>query len=254
MVGQVAQAAQEVQAGWGTLVAWSAVIAAVVSSGINTGSNWLIKKYDQKLERRKEENRVAHVKLDIMHQLEGFSNRCASYSDDIANAIYSYYDQQSSDAFARIQHSVVLTFEPPPRWEELDVAFVAPIKAMAREYENTNSWIIGMSEWADLPDSYEFEKERLAFYGLQALKIASDIARQIKLDQSGRTRLDATKMQFEELIEKRRASYAKTAGRITLIPELEAIFDAEMPDLKRRDQSDEELGVEPPRPAPPNAD
>lgn len=138
MVQQVAGAAQTAQTSWVALVASSAVIGAVAGATINTLSNWLLKLLDAWREWRKEAQRVAHVKLEIMDQLESFANRCANFMDDIHEGLDGYY-QHNMNAFSNVQRDVPFRFEPEPQWAELPVSFVAPIKALTREYSETGA-------------------------------------------------------------------------------------------------------------------
>jgi hypothetical protein len=233
-VAQVAQAAQAAQTSWVALVASSAVIGGVAGAAINTISNWCLKLFDYWRESRLAKRRVDHVKLDIMDQLETFANRCASRMGDIADGFDEFYNLRDS-SFARANKSKFpLAFDPEPRWEELPVSFVAPIKAMQREYEEANQWILRQFDWADISDLYEFELERVAFYGMRSLDIAARIRQEINAGAAGLTLIESAKKDFEDLIKQRRAGYAERGEHGTLIPELHALFDAEMPEVKLR--------------------
>jgi hypothetical protein len=231
VVQQVAQAAQTAQTSWVTLVASSAVIGAIAGATINTVSNWLLKLADAWRERRKQMQRVAHVKLEIMDQLESFANRCANFMYDIHEGLDEHY-RHEPNAFSNVQHDVPLKFDPEPQWAELPVPFVAPIKALTREYSDTGAWISRAGVWAGTDDQYVFELERLAFYGLAVLKVADRIRKEIRAGSGGALQLDASRRGFEKVIEQRRERYLRVGGDITLIPELEALFERQMPDLK----------------------
>ncbi|HDR9765076.1 TPA: hypothetical protein QDC27_001189 [Burkholderia cepacia ATCC 25416] len=231
VVQQVAQAAQTAQTSWVALVASSAVIGAVAGATINTLSNWLLKLLEAWRERRKEIQRVAHVKLEIMDQLESFANRCANFMYDIHEGLDKYY-RYEENAFSNVPHGVPLKFDPEPQWAELPVPFVAPIKALTREYSDTGEWINRSDLWAGIDEQYGYELERVAFYGLAVLKVADRIRREIKAGNGGALQLDASRSEFEKVIEQRRERYLQLGGDITLIPELEALFERQTPDLK----------------------
>ncbi|MBN3754206.1 hypothetical protein G3N95_14740 [Paraburkholderia sp. Tr-20389] len=212
---------------WFTVVASSALTSAAVNVGWNAFSKWL----DRRREKAKEKQRVGHVKLEIMDQLESFANRCANYMYEIHEGFDEYY-RHEPEAFSRVQHDIPLKFHPEPQWAELPVPFVAPLKALVREYSDTGAWIARTGLWADIPEQYEFELERLAFYGLEVLGVAGKIRKEIKAGERGTVQLEGSRKEFNKLIQQRREGYKKSACDITFIPELEALFEREMPDLK----------------------
>ncbi|QNB17441.1 hypothetical protein G5S35_38285 [Paraburkholderia tropica] len=231
MVQQVAQVAQATPTGWVALVASSAVIGAVIGQVISAISNWLLKIVDAVREKEKKGQVVAHVKLEIMDQLESFANRCANFMYDIEECMEEHY-RHVPEAFSNVQRSIPFKFEPAPKWVELPVPFVAPIKALSREYDDTGDWINRTGLWADTADQYRYELERLAFYGLKALAVADSIREDIKAGNGGTVQLEASRSTFTKEIAAMRERYKATGGEITVIPELEALFEREMPDLK----------------------
>jgi len=212
---------------WVTVVASSALVSAVV----NVGWNALSKALDRRRENAKEKQRVDHVKLEIMDQLESFANRCASFMHDIHEGLDEHY-QHEPNAFSKVQRGIQLKFDPEPQWVELPVRFVAPLKALTREYSDAAEWITRSGEWADTAEQYESELERLAFYGLEVFAIAEKIRKEINAGERGTAQLEASREEFKKLIQQRREAYEKTPLDVTFIPELEAQFEREMPDLK----------------------
>lgn len=211
---------------WVTVVASSALISAIV----NVGWNALSKAMDRRRENVKEKQRVDHVKLEIVHQLEAFVRRCRNHSDDIHDGLHDYYSHHD-DRFQRVGQ-IAFVFDPAPRWEELPVSFVAPIKVMPSQFADCDMWIRGMSEYSGIDDAYQFELERMAVYGLKALRTATTIKRDINATYNGGAELQMAERDFIELIQKRRQSFAKLSGSMTLIPELEAMFEAETPEVR----------------------
>jgi hypothetical protein len=214
---------------WWTVVASSALTSAGVNVGWNAFSKWL----DRRRENAKEKQRVDHVKLEIMDQLESFANRCASFMSDIDEGLGRHY-QHDQDAFSNVQRSLALKFDPEPQWTELPVKFVAPLKALVREYGDTGEWISRADLWADVAEQYEYELERLAYYGLEVLDIADTIRVDIKAGERGTVQLEASRLEFTRLIEKRFEAYQKRPCDTSFIPELEAQFENELPGLKAR--------------------
>jgi hypothetical protein len=72
---------------WVTVVASSALVSAVVNVGWNAISKFL----DRRHENAKDKQRIDHVKLEIMDQLESFANRCASLMYDIHEGLRSRF-------------------------------------------------------------------------------------------------------------------------------------------------------------------
>ncbi|KIG11225.1 hypothetical protein BurMR1_1885 [Burkholderia sp. MR1] len=212
---------------WVTVVASSALVSAVVNVGWNAISKFL----DRRRENAKDRQRIDHVKLEIMDQLESFANRCASLMYDIHEGLADYY-RHESDSFSSVQRSVELKFDPEPRWVELPVRFVAPLRALMREYTDAAEWITRSGVWADTADQYESELERLAFYGLEVLTIAERIRTEIDAGERGTAQLEASRAEFYGLIQERRDAYKSSPLDVTFIPELEAQFEQEMPGHK----------------------
>ncbi|BCF95277.1 hypothetical protein [Paraburkholderia largidicola] len=212
---------------WVTVVASSALVSAVV----NVGWNAISKLLDRRHENAKDKQRIDHVKLEIMDQLESFANRCASLVYDIHEGLAEYY-RHEPNPFSDAQRSVELKFDPEPRWVELPIRFVAPLRALMREYTDAAEWITRSGVWADTADQYESELERLAFYGLEVLTIAEKIRTEIDAGERGTAQLEASRAEFNGLIEQRRDAYKKRPLDVTFIPELEAQFEREMPDHK----------------------
>ncbi|MBP0590475.1 hypothetical protein J8I87_12255 [Paraburkholderia sp. LEh10] len=210
---------------WVTVVASSALVSAIV----NVGWNALSKAMDRRRENVKERQRVEHVKLEIVHQLEAFVRRCRNHSNDIHDGLNDYYHHHD-DAFQRVG-TIAFVFDPAPKWEELPVSFVAPIKVMPNQFADCDMWIRGMAEYSGIDDAYQFELERVAVYGLKALRTATAIKREINATYDGGAELEMAERAFMELIEKRGQSFANVGGSMTLIPELEAMFKAEILDM-----------------------
>ncbi|MEI7298499.1 hypothetical protein WCQ02_41080 [Paraburkholderia tropica] len=124
-----------------------------------------------------------------MDQLESFANRCANFMSDIDEGLSEHY-RHDPNAFAKVQRTIALKFDPEPEWTELTVKFVSPLKALLREYREAGVWISGTDLWADVADQYEYELERLAYYGLEVLDIADTIRKEIQAGDRGAVQLE----------------------------------------------------------------
>jgi hypothetical protein len=206
---------------WFTVVASSALTSAIVNVGWNALSKWL----DRRRENKKEVQRVDHVKLEIVQQLEAFAKRCRIHSNNIHDGLHSYYEEHD-DSFSRVG-KIQFEFDPAPKWEELPVSFVAPIKWMPLQFRESDQYIMDAVDYIGIDDAYELELERVAFYGLKALNTAAKIRGEIKADYEGGAELDVARKDFEDLIEKRRQLYLSASSSVRLLPEFTAQFEAE---------------------------
>lgn len=150
-----------------------------MSAGMRSRSGWT-----GDARAKKEKQRVNHVKLVNMDQLESLANRCASVMYEIRDGLGEYYRHEES-GFSNAQRGVQLDFDPEPQWVELPVRFVAPLKALTREYAGAAEWITCSSEWADTAEQRESELERLAFHGLKVLAIVEKIRKEIDAGERG---------------------------------------------------------------------
>lgn len=197
------------------LVLSSAVVSAAVTVAWNAIARYL--------DRRKENQRNDHIYLEIALQLETFARECNERIYDINEAL-GRYREHDQNAFSNIK-GVSLRFNPEPEWTSLPVAFVAKVKGLQTRFNQSQAWLSAQFQlWAGLDDVHEFDEERLAFYALEACKIAVQTRKKIKAG-SGET--DSLNSHFEQVIDRRRTLYIANAERHTFIPELRAKFDSE---------------------------
>jgi hypothetical protein len=213
-----------------TLIMSSAVISAVVNVGWNAYAKW----GERKKEAAKEAQKVGHVYLALVLQLEGFARQCNERHYDIGIGIERYRTEHDSSVFDGLS-SILFEFSPEPDWTALPIPFVAKLKSLTNRFEQCNSWIETQFQlWAGLDEAYELEEERLAYYGLNACKLASEIRIEI---EAGDGELGYLITHFQSVIDTRRNSYVTNPGMHTLIPELRAHFESELPSSDRHANS-----------------
>ena len=209
---------------WLTVVGSSAVISAMISTTVNVAFSAWSKSGDRRREDAKAAKKVDYVYLGVALSLEVFSKRCSDYIYEIESALETAHYQNSHEALNGLK-SVELIFHPEPDWIELPIPFVALVKGLVSQYAERNAWIIQQHQtWADMDDAYEFESERAAFYGLKASELAVKIRTDIKAGVSDYAYAD----HLRGLIDQRRDRF-KENRRMSLIPELKQLFEAEMP-------------------------
>lgn len=200
-------------------IATLVLTSAVVSSLVNVG--W--QAYARYLDRRLEDKKAGHIYLELALQLEEFAGKCNERIYDIDEALGRHRDHDPN-AFNNIQ-PVHLRFSPEPNWTSLPVAFVSQIKGLQNRYTQSYAWIAAQFQlWAGMDDTYEFEQERMAFYALEACKVASNLRKKIKAG-SGETR--TLENHFNLVIGKRRSLYLENSERHTFFPELREKFESE---------------------------
>lgn len=212
-------------ANWLTLVMSSAVISAFVNVIWSARSKYV----ERKREDKKDAKRIGHVYLNIALSLESFGKQCDARLFDIENGLWQRARNHDESFLSRLK-PFTFAFDPEPTWSELPIPFVAKVKVLPEQFESTSCWIGEQwSEWADLGDAYDLETERVAFYGLKAFEIAAAIRREI---QAGECDTESHVEHFRSIIEQRRDAFRKQREGVTLLPELHAQFNREVPPQK----------------------
>lgn len=206
-----------------TLLFTGVISGAVISALINLGWNAYVKAGDRNRVSEKEAHVVGHVYLEIVIQLERFARKCNGRLYDISTGLDMYRDQHDNSGLNDLP-AILFLFDPEPDWTALPVQFVAELKSIADRYEQCSSWIAEQYlQWADYDDAYELEEGRLAYYGLEACKLVSEIRIQI---DAGDGELEDLVRHFRSTISARRAFYEKNPSDVySLIPELRGYFE-----------------------------
>ncbi|MCP1289805.1 hypothetical protein NK214_06330 [Chromobacterium sp. S0633] len=204
---------------WTTLVLSSALVSACVNIAWSATAKFL----DHKKESKKEKHTRSHTYLNIANDLELFAKSC----DEQLHMIFiglkerqEFHDERKLDSIKNIEFN----FPSTPEWKDLPVSFVAEIKSLPEKYHSSEKWIIEQwNTWADVEETYKFEEERLAFYGLAACNAATKIkTKELKI-KNGDT--DEYKEHFVAIIEDRRNLFIAKNGDADLIPELNNKFN-----------------------------
>lgn len=201
--------------------------SAVVSAIMNVGWNMYVKYKEQQKEERKEAQKVGHVYLALVLQLESFARRCNEQIYDIYVAMDRYRNEHDAGAFDSLPR-IEFSFTPEPDWTALPVSFVAKVQTLVNRFKQANSWITSQFQhWADMDEAYVFEEERLAYYGMEACSLAAEIRSQI---DAGNGELDDVVAHFQSVLSTREDLYLKSPQRPNVIPELRAHFERSHPE------------------------
>lgn len=207
-------AVEAANASWLTLVTSSAVISGLV----NVAWGAWAKRLDRKREDAKDAHRMGHVYLTIALQFEEFAQRCNAYLYDIHEGLWHRAHHHDETPLDKLNKPFEFAFDPEPNWVELPVAFAAKVKVLPSQFQLTHEWIgRAFSEWADPAVAFHLEEERVAYYGIKACQIASQIREDTGAGPAG-DNLNSYLDHFRMVIESRRETFRAQREGVTLIP------------------------------------
>ena len=203
---------------------WLVIIfsSALVSAAVNVLWNAIAKYIDHRRENKKILQKQAHIYLSIANNLELFAKKCDAEIYKIHDGLREraeFHDERKLESLTSFE----LTFEPKPNWEELPIEIAAEIMQLPSLFSSTNEWVLSQwFEWADTEDTYKFEIERLAYYGIKACQSAEHL-KTIKIGIKKGNTSDYERNFTEELNASER-KYIKSNGESHHIPELGNLF------------------------------
>jgi hypothetical protein len=205
-----------------TLILTSSVLSGVITAGVNV----FMKTQDRKHDAAKDKAKVAHAYFETAIWLEDFAKNGSGHIGSIDEAMASYDADHDTSAFAKL-HLIEHKLELVMRLGELPVSVVAQVKALTEGYTSAHDWISRQFDhWADLEEAYQMERQRVAFYGLQALTMAATIRQIIAIEPH---RYAPIVKRFETIVESCRQAFWADAEERILIPDLKAQFENEGP-------------------------
>ncbi|MGY3231842.1 hypothetical protein ACVWWJ_003326 [Luteibacter sp. HA06] len=206
---------------WWQVIATSAVLSAIV----NIVANVALKKWDHRREDLREDEKRHVVYLDIALQLEEFSFRAEKILESISEGIAKYraeHDSRSLEALEEINFK----FDESIEWDRVPAEIAVRAKTFPRTFRRSQDFIMAAWRyWADLDDAWEYDAERVAFYGLGAISFAAEIRRKIGVANDPQV-AELIKV-FERHIDSRRAVFKTSRSEDCVIPELREQFKKE---------------------------
>lgn len=203
---------------WWQVIATSAVASAVV----NIIANVALKQWDHWREDSREDEKRHVVYLDIALQLEEFSFRAEKILESISEGIAKYraeHDARSLEALEDIHFK----FDESIEWDRVPAEIAVRAKTFPRTFQRSQGFIMAAWRyWADLDDAWEYDAERVAFYGLGAISFAAEIRRKIGVVDDPQV-AELTKV-FERHIDSRRTIFKTSHTEDCVIPELREKF------------------------------
>ncbi|MDQ0008437.1 hypothetical protein J2T07_000596 [Luteibacter jiangsuensis] len=203
---------------WWQVIATSAVASAVV----NIIANVALKQWDHWREDSREGEKRHVVYLDIALQLEEFSFRAEKILESISEGIAKYRTEHDARSLEALE-DIHFKFDESIEWDRVPAEIAVRAKTFPRTFQRSQGFIIAAWRyWADLDDAWEYDAERVAFYGLGAISFAAEIRRKIGVADDPQV-AELTKV-FERHIDSRRTIFKTSRSEDCVIPELREKF------------------------------
>lgn len=199
--------------------------SALASAIVNIIANVYIKRWEHHREDRKELERRNYIYLDIALQLEDFAAKASTLLERIENAIAQARSEADDRSLSDLD-GIKFEFDPTPDWSKVPVDVASKAQGFPRSFARSQQFIFAAFEyWAGADEAWEYDAERIAYYGVQAIDFAAKLREQIQApkDEYMQSSLDT----FESYIAKRRKYYEQTRTVGTVIPELFKMFQRE---------------------------
>lgn len=210
-------------------VAVTIIVAVLSSAVINSLMNIIwsahVRRQDIKREAERETQTIGHFYLSIINELEKFSQECVISIRKIDEGIEEFRLHHDSSPLQGVPNQKFL-FNPIVDWLKIPVLYADKVKRIASRFEYCNTWIVNQyGNAVEYDEAFELEQERLAFYGLQACRLADEIRLKIK---SASEDLHSVREALNIVIDGRRAFFNADRNRNIVIPELQSQFRAEV--------------------------
>ena len=199
--------------------------SALASAVVNVIANIFMKRWEHQREDQKELETRKYIYLDIALQLEDFAAKASTILERIEVAI----DQARFDADDRSLsnlESIKFEFDPQPDWSKISIDLASKAQGFPRSLARSQQFIFAAFEyWAGADEAWEYDAERIAFYGVQAIEFAAKLRADIGTPKD--ENMDSSLGIFEGYIAKRRKVYERTRTEGAVIPELFKQFERE---------------------------
>jgi hypothetical protein len=199
--------------------------SALASAIVNVVANIFIRRWEHQREDQKELGRRKYIYLDIALQLEDFAAKASTILERVENAL-AQARSESDDRNLSDLESIKFEFDPKPDWSKVPVDVASKAQGFPRSFARSQQFIFAAFEyWAGADEAWEYDAERIAFYGVQAIEFAAKLREDIgaSIDENMQSSLET----FARYIEKRRKYYELTRTEGTVIPELFKQFQRE---------------------------
>jgi hypothetical protein len=199
--------------------------SALASAIVNVVANIFIKHWEHQREDRKELERRNYIYLDIALQLEDFAAKASTLLERIENALARARSEADDRSLSDLD-SIKFEFDPMPDWSKVPVDVASKAQGFPRSFARSQQFIFAAFEyWAGADDAWEYDAERIAFYGIQAIKFAAKLREGIQAPED--EYMQSSLETFERYIAKRRKYYEHTRTDGSVIPELFKMFQRE---------------------------
>ncbi|HEX7815845.1 hypothetical protein [Dyella sp.] len=153
-------------------ITWWQVIgtSALASAIVNIIANVALKQWDHRREDSREDEKRHVVYLDIAIQLEEFSFRAEKILESISEGIAKYRAEHDARSLEALE-GLSFKFDESIEWDRVPAEIAVRAKTFPRTFQRSQGFIMAAWRyWADLDDAWEYDAERVAFYGLGAIR------------------------------------------------------------------------------------
>ena len=199
--------------------------SAVASAVVNVLANIFMKRWEHRREDRKELEGRKYIYLDIALQLEDFAAKASTILERIEVALAQARSELDDRSLTDLD-VIKFDFDPKPDWSKVPVEVAAKAQGFPRSFARSQQFIFtAFAHWAGADDAWEYDAERIAFYGVQAIEFAASLRKDIAApkEENMQSFLDV----FRRYIAERREYYELTRTEGSVIPELFKQFQLE---------------------------
>lgn len=237
---QVATAAAQAPVTWLTPAVLGALCGAVITAGANFWNQHLTRQHEKaKLaeQRAHEQAKLAEqrapAQLEVALMLEAFAKQAVGYLDACEAHIIDWFAVLEGEAPREQRPWTPLAFDVSlvKDWSAVPIGIVSQCRELPLALAESNAWVhaAAKEEWVDVDDAYRLDGQRAILYGLLACELADQIRALIAVPPSALSTQTYERLQGE--FEKLKRYYARSNGKLDLIPDLKTRLQRERSDV-----------------------
>ncbi|MBJ9696425.1 hypothetical protein [Burkholderia cenocepacia] len=179
----------------------------------------------------------APAQLEVALMLEAFAKQAVGYLDGCearaAEWCRLHDDEQDDGPPIEPVEWTPLAFDASlvTDWSAVPIGIVSQCRELPLALAESNAWVhaAAKEDWVDVDDAYRLDGQRAIFYGLLACELANQIRGLITVPPSALSTETYERLQGE--FEKLKRYYARSNGKLDLIPDLKTRLQRELSDV-----------------------